>query len=104
MNTLTSQNSGKVDRESTNVTIGDIKKILKKFFKAKPISHYDRKREIFRSHENTMMELTSRDTTLTNQILDELRKGTADLRKSLEFTEGEAEKKFRKSNEKLTSP
>ena len=51
-----------------------------------------------------MMELTSRDTTLTNQILDELRKGTADLRKSLEFTEGEAEKKFRKSNEKLTSP
>ena len=51
-----------------------------------------------------MMELTSRDTTLTNQILDELRKGTADLRKSLEFTEGEAEKKLHKSNEILTSP
>ena len=50
-----------------------------------------------------MMELTSTDTTLTNQILDKLKKGTAYLKESLEFTEGEAEKKFHKSNEKLTS-
>ena len=51
-----------------------------------------------------MMELTSIDTTLTNHILDKLRKGAADLKESPEFTEGEAEKKFHKSNEKLTSP
>ena len=59
--------------------------------------------EMFRSHENSIMQLISGNTTLTNQRLDNLSKEIADLKESLEFTQEETEGKFSKLNEKITS-
>ena len=59
--------------------------------------------ETFRSHENSIMQLISRNSTLTNQRLDNLSKEIADLKESLEFTQEETEEKFSKLNEKITS-
>ena len=58
---------------------------------------------MFRSHENSIMHLTSGNTTQTNLRLDNLSKETADLRESLEFTQEETEENFSKLNEKITS-
>ena len=62
-----------------------------------------KKEQMFRSHENSIMQLISGNTTLTNQRLDNLKKEIADLKESLEFTQEKAEEKFSKSNEKITS-
>ena len=59
--------------------------------------------EMLRSHENSIMQLISGNTTLTNQRLDNLSKEIADLKESLEFTLEETEGKFSKLNEKITS-
>ena len=58
---------------------------------------------MFRSHENSIMQLISGNTTLTNQRLDNLNKEIADLKESLEFAQEETEIKFSKLNEKITS-
>ena len=58
---------------------------------------------MFRSHENSIMQLISGNTTLTNQRLDNLSKEIADLKESLEFTQEETEGEFSKLNEKITS-
>ena len=58
---------------------------------------------MFRSHENSIMQLISGNTTLTNQRLDNLSKEIADLKENLEFTQEETEGKFSKPNEKITS-
>ena len=58
---------------------------------------------MFRSHENSIMQLISGNTTLTNQRLDNLSKEIADLKESLEFTQEGTEEKFNKLNEKITS-
>ena len=49
------------------------------------------------------MQLISGSTTLTNQRLDNLSKETADLKESLEFTQGETEEKFSTLNEKTST-
>ena len=59
--------------------------------------------EMFRSHENSIMQLISGNTTLTNQRLDSLSKEIADLKENLEFTQEETKEKFSKLNEKITS-
>ena len=59
--------------------------------------------EMFRSHENSIMQLISGNTTLTNQRLDNLSKEIADLKESLEFTQEETEEKLNKLNEKITT-
>ena len=56
--------------------------------------------EMLRSHENSIMQLISRNTALTDQRLDNLSKEIADLKESLEFTQEETEGKFRTLNEK----
>ena len=58
---------------------------------------------MFINHENSIMQLISGNTTLTNQKLDNLSKEIADLKESLEFTQEETEEKFSKLNEKITS-
>ena len=62
-----------------------------------------KREEMFRSHENSIMQLISGNTTLTNQRLDDLSKEIADLKKSMEFTQEETKRKFSKFNEKITS-
>ena len=42
------------------------------------------------------MQLISRNTTLTNQRLDNLSKEVVDLKENLEFTQEETEEKFNK--------
>ena len=59
--------------------------------------------EMFRSHENSIMQLFSRNTTLANQRLDNLSKEIVDLKESLEFAHKETEGKFSKLNEKIAS-
>ena len=59
--------------------------------------------EMFRSHENNIMQLISGKTTLTNQRLDNLSKETADLKESLKFNQEETEEKFNKLNEKIST-
>ena len=59
--------------------------------------------EMFRTHENSIMQLISGSTTLTNQRLDSLSKEIADLKESLEFNQEETEGKFNKLNEKITT-
>ena len=43
--------------------------------------------EMFRSHENSIIQLISGNTTLTNQRLDNLSKEIVGLKESLEFTQ-----------------
>ena len=59
--------------------------------------------EMFRSHENSIMQLISGNTTLTNKRLDNLSKEIADLKESLEFTREETEGKFKMLNEKIST-
>ena len=59
--------------------------------------------EMFRSHENSIMQLISGNTTLANQRLDNLSKEIADLKESLEFTQEETEGKFSTLNEKIST-
>ena len=88
---------------STNITIEYIKKIFQDMFKQHQEVITKKQEEMFRSHENSIMQLISGNTTLTNQRLDNLSKEIADLKESLEFTQEETEGKFSKLNEKLTS-
>ena len=88
---------------STNITIEDIKKIFQDMFKQHQEAITKKQEEMFRSHENSIMQLISGNTTLTNQRLDNLSKEIADLKESLEFTLEETEGKFSKLNEKITS-
>ena len=59
--------------------------------------------EMFRSHQNSIMQLISGNTTLTNQRLDNLIKEIADMKESLEFTQEETEGKFSTLNEKIST-
>ena len=59
--------------------------------------------EMFRSHENSIMQFISGNTTLTNQRLDNLSKETADLKERLGFTQEETEGKFDTLNEKIST-
>ena len=88
---------------STNITIEDIKKIFQDMFKQHQEAITKKQEEMFRSHENSIMQLISGNTTLTNQRLDNLSKEIADLKENLEFTERETKGKFSKLNEKITS-
>ena len=72
-------------------------------FKQHQVAITKKQEEMFRSHENSIMQLISGNTTLTNQRLDNLSKEIADLKESLEFTQEETEEKFSKLNEKITS-
>ena len=87
---------------STNITIEDIKKIFQDTFQQHQEAITKKREEMFRSHENSIMQLISGNTTLINQRLDNLSKEIADLKESPEFTQ-ETEEKFSKLNEKLTS-
>ena len=60
--------------------------------------------EMFRSHENSIMQLISGNATLANQRLDNLTsKEITDLKESLEFSQEETERKFNKLNEKIST-
>ena len=58
--------------------------------------------EMFRSYENSIMQLISGNTTLKNRRLDNLSKEIAGLKESLKFTQEEIEGKFNELNEKIT--
>ena len=88
---------------STNITIEDSKKIFQDMFKQHQEAITKKQEEMFRSHENSIMQLISGNTTLTNQRLDSLSKEIADLKENLEFTQEETKEKFSKLNEKITS-
>ena len=79
---------------STNITIEDIKNIFQDMFKQHQEAITKKQEKMFRSHENSIMQLISGNATLTNQRLDNLSKETEDLKESLEFTQGETEEKF----------
>ena len=59
--------------------------------------------EMFRSHENSMMQLISGSTTLTNQRLDNLSKEIAGLKESLVFTQEKTKEKLNKINETIST-
>ena len=88
---------------STNINIQDITKIFQDMFKQHQEAITTKQEKMFRSHENSIMQLISGNTTLTNQRLDDLSKETADLKESMEFTQEETKRKFSKFNEKITS-
>ena len=88
---------------STNVTIEDIKKIFQDIFQQHQEAITKKQEEIFRSHENSIMQLISGNATLTNEKLDNLSKEIADLKESLEFTREETEEKFSELNGRITS-
>ena len=58
---------------------------------------------MFRSHENSIMQLISGNKMLTSQRFETLIKETADLKESLEFTQEETEGKFSTLNEKIST-
>ena len=88
---------------STNITTEDIKKIFQDMFKQHQEATTKKQEEMFRSHDKSIMQLISENTTLTNQALDSLSKEITDLKENLEFTSEETEEKFSKLNEKITS-
>ena len=51
---------------STSITIEDIKKIFQDMFKQHQKNITKKQEEIFRSHENSVIQLISGNTTLTN--------------------------------------
>ena len=59
---------------------------------------------MFRSHENSIIQLILGNRTLKNQIisLDNLSKETVDLKESLEFTQEKTEGNFNRLNEKIS--
>ena len=59
--------------------------------------------EMFRSHENSMIQLISGSTTLTNQRLDNLSKEIAELKESLEFTQEKTKEKLNKINKTIST-
>ena len=71
---------------STNITIEEIKEIFQDMFKQHQEAITKKQKEMFRSDENSIVQLISGDATLTNQRLDNLSKDIADLKESLEFT------------------
>ena len=71
---------------STNITIEEIKEIFQDMFKQHQEAITKKQEEMFRSDENSIVQLISGDATLTNQRLDNLSKDIADLKESLEFT------------------
>ena len=71
---------------STNITIEEIKEIFQDMFKQHQEAIMKKQEEMFRSDENSIVQLISGDATLTNQRLDNLSKDIADLKESLEFT------------------
>ena len=88
---------------SNNITIEDIKNIFEDIFRQHQEAITKKQEEIIRSHENSIMQLISGNTTLTNQRLDNLSKEIADLKEGLEFTQEETEGKFSTLNEKISN-
>ena len=88
---------------STNITIEDIKNIFQDMFRQHQEAITKKQEEMFRIDENSIMQLISGNTTLTNQRLHNLSKETADLKESLEFTQEETEGKFSTLNEKIST-
>ena len=73
-------------RESYHgITIEDIKKIFLDMFKQHQEAIKKKQEEMLRSHENSIMQLISGCTTLTNQRLDNLSKEIENLKESLEL-------------------
>ena len=81
---------------STKITIEDIRKIFQDMFNQHQEAITKKQEKMFRSHENSIMQLISGNTTLTNQRLEVLSKEIADLKASLEFTQEKTEGKFNK--------
>ena len=77
--------------ESTNIITEDIK-IFRDMFKQHQETIAKKQQEMFRSHENSIMQLISGNTTLTNQRLDNLSKEIAGRIESLEFAQEETQK------------
>ena len=88
---------------STNITIEDIKNIFQDMFRQHRETITKKQEEMFRSQENSIMQLISGNTTVANQRLDNLSKEIADLKESLEFTQEETEGKFSTLNEKIST-
>ena len=88
---------------SVNITIENIKKIFQDMFKQHQEAITKKQEEMFRSHENSIMQLISGNTTITNQRLDNFSKEIAGLKENLEFTQKEAEEKFNKINETIST-
>ena len=88
---------------SANITIENIKKIFQDMFKQHQEAITKKQEEMFRSHENSIMQLISGNTTITNQRLDNFCKEIAGLKENLEFTQKEAEEKFNKINETIST-
>ena len=59
--------------------------------------------EMFKSHENSIIQLISGNTTLTNQRLDNLSKEIVGLKESLEFTQEKTKEKLNKINETIST-
>ena len=88
---------------STNITIEDTKNIFEDMFRQHQEAITKKQEEMFRSHVNSIMQLISGNTALTNQRLDNLSKEIADLKASLEFTQEETEGKFSTLKEKIST-
>ena len=81
---------------STNISVEDIKKFFQDMFQQHQEAISKKQEELFRSHENSIMQLILGNTTLTNQRLDNLSEEIADLKESLGFTQEETKEKFSK--------
>ena len=67
----------------TNITIEDIKNIFQDMFRQHQEAITKKQEEMFRSHENSLMQLISGNTTLANQRLDNLSKERKSIMKDL---------------------
>ena len=73
---------------SIDITIEDVKKIFQDMFKQHQEALTKKQEEMFRSHENSIMQLISGNTTLRNRDLTISGK-IADLKESLKFNQEE---------------
>ena len=92
-----------VNSNTSVIAINDVKSIFEEMFKQHEIFMTKRNEEMFKQQENSLMQIISGNTQLTNQRLDALTKDITDLKESLQFTQNEVDDKFKNLEERVKS-
>ena len=84
-----------------NLTMEDIKVIFEKMLKEHEASIVQKNQEMFHKQEQSVLELISGKTSLTNQRIDSLSKDMNDLKESLKFSQNEYHEKLKNMGNKV---
>ena len=92
---------GSFEMMTKNLTMEDIKVIFEKMLKEHEASIVQKNQEMFHKQEQSVLELISGKTSLTNQRIDSLSKDMNDLKESLKFSQNEYHEKLKNMGNKV---